>query len=267
MLSLITVNYNCSNVIEKLLHSIASIMPARSELIEFIVVDNFYSKDEYLRVKELECSYSFLRVIESKDNVGFAKANNMGASQAKNDYILFINPDCILNGNVFEEIQTIIKQGNETPFFFPLTDVNGNNVLFEFRFPFLSHFLKKSDWRWYTGANLLINKATFNTVGKWPEDYFMYSEDTDLHYNILLKGIKINIAKSKIIHIGNASASTVWNPLSRERRVFNSMMRFAVKHHKKTDFLIYYILVTCSFLFKRPSYAYLRIKAMIGIKE
>lgn len=251
-------------MIENLIRSLETTSARLWNNLEFIVYDNFYSKEEALYIKKLERNFPYLKVINGNENIGFAKANNLAASQSTNKYVFFVNPDCLLNEELVLEMKNLIEQNNDNAYFFPIIDQAGKSVRYAFRYPFLSHYLKKSDWRWFTGANLFIPKVFFENVGKWPEDYFMYSEDTDLHYNILLKNKRVFIGKATIIHIGNASVSTIWNTLERERRVFKSMYKFAKKYNKKIDFLTYYTIVSLSFLLKKPSYCLLRIKAMIS---
>ncbi|WP_258124574.1 glycosyltransferase family 2 protein [Escherichia coli] len=262
MLSLITVNYNSSKAISNLLSSFAITSAIGFDNIEFIIFDNYYSDSEINKLKGLEEQYSFVKVIYNKVNVGFAEGNNIASGYATNDYLFFVNPDCIFSVDVINEIFQLIRDNEDKPFFFPIIDENNKDVRYSFRFPFLSHYISNSKWRWYTGANLFILKDTFNFIGKWPEDYFMYSEDTDLHYNLLLKDINVKIAKSKIIHIGNASVCTVWNTLERERKVFSSMLKFSKKYNKQLDFILYYIGVSFSYFLKKPSYALLRLRAM-----
>ncbi|MDK2708414.1 glycosyltransferase family 2 protein [Enterobacter cloacae] len=264
MLTFVTVNYNSSHVIKNLLTSLVDVTQNHSNKFEFIIYDNFYSDEERIKVKELEVDFAFVKVVNGNENVGFAKGNNIAASLSIYDYLFFINPDCLFNEEAINEAFDLASESVNSPFFFPIVDEDNNGVKYCFRFPFLSHYLMRNPWRWFTGANLLISKELFNSIGGWPEDYFMYSEDTDLHYILNLNNKKIKLAKSKISHIGNASVSTVWNTLERERRVFNSMLTFAKKYNKRIDFLSYYIFVSLSFLIKKPSYTVLRLKAMYG---
>ena len=57
-----------------------------------------------------------------------------------------------------------------------------------------------------TGADLMITKSTFEKVGSFSPDFFLYFEETDLCLRILkLKSKVMNIPDAKIIHLEGLS--------------------------------------------------------------
>jgi GT2 family glycosyltransferase len=99
-LSIIIVNWNTSDYLKDCLSSIYSAIS--NELSsEAIVVDNNSADDSVKMIKEF---FPQVRLIENRDNFGFAKANNQGYEIAKGDIIALLNPDTIVYQGVFERI-------------------------------------------------------------------------------------------------------------------------------------------------------------------
>ena len=67
---------------------------------ETIVVDNGSSDGSADMVKE---RYPETRLIQNKENLYFCKANNQGIKEAKGDFILCLNSDCLLDKDYLKE--------------------------------------------------------------------------------------------------------------------------------------------------------------------
>jgi GT2 family glycosyltransferase len=86
-LSIIIVNYNVKEFLQNLIHSIYK---AASNLqYEIIIIDNASDDGSVEFLKE---KFSGVKLIVNQKNLGFSRANNMGLSIAKGEYILFLNP-------------------------------------------------------------------------------------------------------------------------------------------------------------------------------
>ena len=68
-------------------------LPLKDKSIEVIVVDNASTQDE---ATIIEKQYPEIKVIRSKENLGFAGGNNLGIKAAQGKYLFFINNDTIL---------------------------------------------------------------------------------------------------------------------------------------------------------------------------
>ncbi|MFN4180894.1 MAG: glycosyltransferase family 2 protein, partial [Armatimonadota bacterium] len=64
---------------------------------ETIVVDNASTDETVEIVKRFE----WVRLIRNPKNLGFAAAVNLGAREAKGEWLILLNPDCILDENAF----------------------------------------------------------------------------------------------------------------------------------------------------------------------
>lgn len=98
-LSIIIVNWNTKDYLKDCL---SSIFKSITELnFEVIVVDNNSADESVEMVKE---KFPQVRLIENKENLGFAKANNQGYEISKGRIIALLNPDTIIYKGVFEQI-------------------------------------------------------------------------------------------------------------------------------------------------------------------
>ena len=94
-LSIIILSYNTKDLTINCLNSIVE--QYKQELdkdrFEIIVVDNASSDDSLAAILRLKSKISNLKLIESKENLGFSKGCNLGAENAKGEYLLFLNSD------------------------------------------------------------------------------------------------------------------------------------------------------------------------------
>ena len=86
--STVIVNWNSRQYLAKCLDTMLS--HKRTIRVEVIVVDNASSDGA---VGWLKKEYPEVTVIESTENVGFARGNNMGIRKASGRYICLVNPD------------------------------------------------------------------------------------------------------------------------------------------------------------------------------
>ena len=101
--SVIIVNYNAGRLLAECIHS------ALPQVSEVLVVDNA-SSDFSLEL----CTQRFseepkLKIIRNTVNLGFAAACNIGAAQATEPYLLFLNPDCFLSAGSLQRMVQVLE--------------------------------------------------------------------------------------------------------------------------------------------------------------
>jgi len=187
-LSIITVTYQSA---EKLPDFLASAQSAASEA-ECIVVDNA-STDRTARVAHQRGAH---QVVISSTNVGFGRACNLGADCASGEWLLFANPDLII-----ESIPTL-GQTNSRPFGLAggWLSESGNpckpslraeptlaeeaiaQLLYRLIPNGISRFAtqRRRPARWASGALLLCRRSEFLELGGFDPRFFLYFEDRDL---------------------------------------------------------------------------------------
>jgi len=218
-ISIIIVNYNSLDFIKKCISSIGEHIGGSSTTFEILVVDNDSNDGsvEYLK-GQIRKNNNFNLIINKK-NLGFSKASNIGASGAKGEYLLFLNPDTrFLRGNLADLIDFYNrkeKTGRVGIIGAKALNPDGTLQLTARSFPtlarqfyesyFLYRIFKRSrvfgsyflTWwdhssemevDWLAGSFMFIRKDHFIRMNMFDEDYFMYSEDSDLCLRLRRKG-------------------------------------------------------------------------------
>ena len=202
-ISIIFPSYNGEKFLHRNLDSIKQLSNLNE--IELIIVDN-NSKDSS---KEIIKSYSktlHVKLVELNNNVGFAKACNLGATYAKGEFIFITNQDMLFLKNFFQELLTIYKgyKKNQEIIISPAIIFEGNGLHY---FGAKIHILGFSyspnvgqklphkqivvKTQRISGGSLFIKNELFLKLGGFDNIYFMYYEDTDLSLRILREGIKM----------------------------------------------------------------------------
>lgn len=196
-LSIITVNYRSWGHLEAALTALADDFPDDWEII---VVDNESNPADF---DLFAARFPWASFIANPDNSGFGHACNIGVARASGEQLLFMNPDVIATAEHIQKLMAIKAQhnigivapkqvsaaGKAQKVFddFPslLNQSKTLKALLRFVFPskYLNpraHYSALTWCDWVTGSVLLIDRADFDAVGGWSEDYWMYVEDVDL---------------------------------------------------------------------------------------
>ncbi len=255
-LSIIIVSYNVRALLAQCITSIEQ--AGKNLQYEIIVVDNNSQDDtaDYFSSEKNKITF-----IWNKENLGFAKANNLGLSIAEGDYILFLNPDTIIT--VVSLHQSLLHIGSTTLCgavgvqmidgagnYLPESKRNIPTVLSSlFYFSRLSKLFNKSSFfnayhagdlqsnlrhslPILSGAFMMVNAAIAREVGGFDSRYFMYAEDVDLSMSIEKLGYKNwYLGDVKILHYKGES-SRVKN-LAYYKGFFGAMKLFIKKYNNK----------------------------------
>lgn len=218
--SIIIVNYNTETLILNCLDSIYE--KTKGLTFEVFVIDNNSPNKPDILKNDKRIIF-----IQSDENLGFGKANNLGAKDAKGKYLFCLNPDTILINNAIKELYDFINTHSEC-------GVCGSNLFHKDMTPGHSYdTLEPGIWQEFiqsrsftykkfnedfnrtnypkevphvVGASLMISKKLFDEIGGFNKDFFMYLEETYLCYEVRKRGYKIyNIPTSKIIHLEGQS--------------------------------------------------------------
>lgn len=209
LVSTIIVTYNSSKWIENCLNSLINQQTRFKQQI--IIVDNG-SKDETINIiKEKFLSYVTLIL---STNLGFGAGNNLGVQKAQGEYLFFVNPDTISQPNCLDNIITPLLKEDivTTPKITILNDeekINtcGNLIHFTgfgfvnlFKNPSTA-FTKNFKVPAISGAAFAMRKATFNRLGGFDKDFFLYMEDSELSWRICKDNVDIHcIATTSVAH-------------------------------------------------------------------
>src|SRR5690348_2605040 len=98
-LSIIIVSWNARQYLEKCLLSIRE--TSGSRLREIIVVDNHSSDGS---PEMVAAKFPDVRLIRLSENVGFARANNVGIKEASGAFLALINSDVLVHADCLDRL-------------------------------------------------------------------------------------------------------------------------------------------------------------------
>ncbi|HYF84141.1 MAG TPA: glycosyltransferase family 2 protein [Clostridia bacterium] len=254
-LSIIIVSYNTRELLKNAIESIY--MTYQNDDLEVIVVDNGSSDGSTAMVKE---EFGDVILIESSENLGFAKANNIAIKQSKGKYILLLNPDTILVEDCLEKCLAYMNNNQSIGALgckvvmpdgkldlacrrsFPTPEVSfyrmtGLSKLYPDNKRFAQYNLTYLDENEtyevdsIVGAFMLIRREVIEQVGILDEEYFMYGEDIDWCYRIKQAGWKVVYNhEAEIVHYKGASGGKR-NPRT-IYEFYRAMYLFYKKHYE-----------------------------------
>ncbi len=229
-LSIIIVNWNSKDYLQKCVAS--TVQNTRGLEFEILVIDSasYDGCGEMLRE-----NFPQVRFIQSDKNLGFAKANNEAFKVSCGEFVLFLNPDTELLSPVINRVYSVITSlADAGAVGVRLLNPDGSlQTSCVQAFPTIANqtlnagFLRKcfpSSSLWgmsslfadatepiavdaISGAFIMIKRDVFESVGKFTEDYFMYSEDVDLCYKLRASGWSNYIVpRASLVHYGGGSS-------------------------------------------------------------
>ena len=242
--SIITINYNSLEDTLLFLESIEASMPFSNLDLEVIVVDNA-SKENPKKALE---AYPWVKLVESKHNLGFAGGNNLGTLDSSGDYLFFVNNDTELN---LIDLEELIDQYQANPEYGLLTPLilNENGTIQYAGYTELNTLTGRNklinrlnqkegiqDTSFPHGAAMLISRENLERVGMMSENYFLYYEELDWGSRIRKVGLKIGVClSSRIVHkesvsVGKISECKLYfmtrNRILYARKHFSSIQQF-----------------------------------------
>jgi GT2 family glycosyltransferase len=234
--------------------------------LEIIVVDNNSQDGSRELVKN---QFPRVKLIQSRENLGFGKANNLGIFESSAEFILLLNVDATLNADALDVLLLEMKKnsrigglgpalqsgpasyqvsfGNRVDFFSELVQKGFYNLYYKNR---LKAELRKREVGWLSAACLLIRKKALEEAGCFDENFFLYFEDIDLCYRIRSRGWKLLLLpQARVTHIGGTSTSAAKGFSRYQYR--KSQLYFYRKHNSRASYnlLRVYLWLNFSLLF------------------
>lgn len=259
-LSVIILNWNARPFLVACLNSILN-QQWRTK-IEIIVVDNQSLIDD--SVKVVKRDFPHVTLIENPSNSGFGAGNNLGYKVASGRYILFLNPDTIVEEGALDLMTDWMDAHPDVGAIGPKMTYPDGELQFSarafpnfgaglFRNSFLGKLWPNNPWSrgylmadidrsseravdWVSGSAVMARREVLEQIdtgkGPWDESFFMYCEDVDLCYRMMEKGWPRFYVPSATIqhHIGKSSDLARGKTI---RRHHSAMWQFYKKHYMK----------------------------------
>jgi len=249
--SIIIVNYNSGGLLAE-----AVARAARSTVpVEIFVADNGSSDDSVALLRQAMGGAANLHIIENRANLGFAAGNNVALPQTGGEYLLFLNPDCLVEPDTLERMLAAVESrpdvgmagclirnedGSEqtgcrrripTPWQALMRVVNLSRF-----FPSHPQFqdfnltgtplpTQATDMEAISGAFMLVKRSALERVGPLDTGYFLHCEDLDWCLRFTQAGYRILFVPDVVVtHVkGTCSAG---RPVFVEWHKHKGMVRF-----------------------------------------
>jgi GT2 family glycosyltransferase len=260
-LSVIIISYNTKEITEKCLSLVnESKRFCEKKLgnkIEVIVVDNASTDESPVMIKK---KFPWVSLIQSGENLGFGKGNNLGMAHAKHPYLLLLNTDCFVKEKTFYDAlkffetygscdvlgsKLTFKNGsfqpsagfvpnpvNTTFWMLGLDNMPGLRYLVDTVHERDRAFFKKTKIvDWVQGAFFMLKKEVFDQTQGFDENLFMYMEEVEWCMRIKKKKFHVYFTPLfEVVHLGGASSGyNLSVPLFKE---MEGLMYVFQKHYK-----------------------------------
>lgn len=255
-LSVIIVNYNVKHFVDQCLRSVQVAIQGLDA--EVFVVDNNSVDGSVAFLRE---HYPWVKLIVNRENLGFAKANNVAIRQSTGRYVLLLNPDTIVQEDTLRKCVEFldahpdagslgVRMVNGEGQFLPESkrSLPTPRVAFYKIFGLSKLFPRSREFGRYhltylpenqtasvevlSGAYMMLRRDTLDQIGLLDEDYFMYGEDVDLSYRVTQGGWKnYYFAGTQIVHY--KGESTKKGSLNYVLVFYNAMLIFVRKHFSR----------------------------------
>lgn len=274
-LTIAILNYNSGEYLLKCLQSLKRIESEAN--ISTVVIDNNSTDESFTSIIS---RFKNVEFIKNNDNLGFSKGYNSTLKNIKTEFVLLLNPDCILEKGVitkmlenFEDetvgaasckivlpsgkVDLTVHRGFPTPWA-SLLYMMGNDRKYHLTDRLITEVHEVDS---IAGAFFMTRKAILEKVGFLDERFFLYGEDLDLCLRIKKAGFKViydptvETTHYKGISSGLKKHSQELSGADKKTRerardsFYEAMVLFYEKHYKKdypffVNWLVYFGIYT-----------------------
>ena len=228
---------------------------AAPECTELIVLDNASADGVPQRLAHAHADDARVRLLQLGANLGFGAAMNRGAAAARGDWLLLLNPDCLLEADTLPRLLEAAAGGALTgavvcdaagrpdpaawrraPTLRRVLCMMSGLARFERRWPALAGVDRRAALpdatvavETLSGALLLLPRALFAAVGGFDEGYFLHFEDLDLCARVRAAGAPLRLAGAvRVLHAKGGSSGG--RALFVARHKHRGLLRYLTMH-------------------------------------
>jgi hypothetical protein len=263
--SVVIVNWNARDYLVRCLRSLVR-DGSRHHPLEIIVVDNASSDGS---VAAVESEFPQVRLIRNAENLGFARANNIGVAHSTGQYLCFVNSDVEVHAGCIDHLVRYCERHRRVGMAGPL--ILGSDGLLQRScrgfpgvwnmlcralaldviFPRVKAFSGYSLRHWpqlsqrpvdiLTGCFWMVRRSAMERVGLLDEDFFIYGEDMDWCRRFRDSGCEVMFVPDAVAtHHGGASSSNAPVRFYLERH--KADLRYWRKHHSPSEVRAYLVI-------------------------
>lgn len=226
-------NYNGIKYIEACL---ASLFAGTVKDMEVIMVDNASNDKSLALVKE---KFPQVKVIENRENFGFAKAVNQGIEASRTPYVILLNNDTVVEPDFVHALECAIERDKKSfSVSAKLISLHDRHALDD-----AGNYYCALGWAFARGKGknpdlyqkrceifsacagaAIYRRAYFDEVGLFDENHFAYLEDIDIGYRARLCGYRNMFEPEAVVfHAGSATSGSRYNTFKTKLASRNSI--------------------------------------------
>lgn len=251
--TIIIVNWNVRNLIEKCLRSIARF--SSHFRYEVIVIDNASADGSVEMIRE---KFPQVALIANRKNLGFAAAVNQGIRPARGEYIVLLNPDVEIQKSTLDNILWEFKNNSKAgivggkiqnedgtiqPSVRAFPDI-WSQILITLKIQHLFEsravnrylmdgfdYKRRREVEQVMGAFFVIHRKVIEQIGPMDEKFFLWFEEVDFCKRAKEAGWKIIYTpEAQVRHLGGKSFSQLSSV--RRQTIFNKSLHYYMLKHK-----------------------------------
>jgi GT2 family glycosyltransferase len=253
LVSVLIVNFRAYDELTSCLNALERYL---GDDLEVIVVDH---ASESTAASRLLKRFPWTRLIEMDANPGFAAGVNRAFHASTGRYLLLLNPDCVVHGDVFRQLALWIDEHPRVGAAGGLVkESDGSIQASARRFPGVTTaFAGRSSWLtrtwpgnrwtrrnllargaapgpidvdWVSGACMMIRRDAFESVHGFDEHFFLYWEDADFCFRLKRAGWSVAYNPcAGVTHLTGRSSATA------ERQSLVAFHRSAYRYFRKNS--------------------------------
>lgn len=225
--AVVVVAYNNADGIGSCLESLfaRSAMPLRA-----VVIDNSPDAATAKAVEAWQTAHPDRDVglVRRPDNIGFAAGCNLGAKDGTEEYLMFLNPDAVIENDAPSLLAAFLRENGKAKIVGPqIRDERGNiartcrnlptplgifldasgldSVLGLYRLARFDHARARAVGQ-VIGACMFLRRGDFEALGGFDERFFIYYEEVDLCKRVRDAGGEVwFLPEARVGHIGGVS--------------------------------------------------------------
>jgi len=256
--SVIIVNYNAGALLSEAVESVLG----SSVPVEVFVSDNGSIDDSIPLLRKTHGKAHNLHITENGANLGFARGNNRVLPQTTGNYVLFLNPDCLIEPDTIARMIEIMEHrtdvgmagclirnldGSEQPgcrrcmptpwrslmrVVNPSRAMSSNPRLQDFNLLDTPLPDRPVEVEAISGAFMFVRRSALDKVGPLDEGYFLHCEDLDWCMRFKQAGYKVLFVPDALVSHVKGGCS-VNRPIFVEWHKHKGMIRFYRKFFRK----------------------------------
>jgi len=256
--AIVILNWNGRILLEKFIPTLLKFSAVEADIY---VADNKSTDDS---IKYLRSDFPEIKIIQNKENGGFAKGYNDALKHIDADIYALVNSDIEVTNGWLAPIIDQFKNNPKTVVIQPKLLDYKDRSKFEYAgaaggfvdfmgYPycrgriFMSLETDKNQYDdtcdifWATGACFFIRSSVYHKMHGFDEDYFAHQEEIDLCWRIQNEGYDIQyVGSSKVYHIGGATLKET-NPHKTFLNFRNSL--YTISKNVPKRFLFFVIIL------------------------